>query len=65
MAAPSVDDGGDLDIVERALAILEEESRAWRETRRRLPSEGERGLVPEVRPDALPDVAKTLLSRGG
>jgi hypothetical protein len=29
MAAPNADRSGDVDIVERALAILEEESRSW------------------------------------
>lgn len=65
VAAPTVDDGGDLDIVERALAILEEESRAWREARRRLRVEGDPTVVLDGRLDAVSDVAKTLVSRGG
>lgn len=65
VAAPTVDDGGDLDIVERALAILEEESRAWVEAGRRLRAPVDPAPVVEGRPAARSDVAKTLVSRGG
>jgi hypothetical protein len=41
MAAPNADHSGEVDIVERALAILEEESRSWVTRQRGLASPDE------------------------